>query len=271
VSGGSSEPGRSVTSKVIAIIEAVSSGGGRLTLSQISRRARLPIATVHRLAGELVGWGGLEKDAGGAYRIGARLWEIGSLTPNRTGLRELAMPFMQDLYEVTHENVQLAVLDGADALVVEKISGRRSVPTITRVGGRLPLHATGVGKVLLAFSPAELAEGLIARGLSSFTPSTITDPDRLRDALAEARRAGFAQTHDEMTWGAVSVGCPIYAPAGQLAAALSLVVRSQGADVHRLAFAVHTASLALSRRLTEAWDGSSPASGAAFPLTGNNG
>src|SRR5574340_299537 len=107
VSGGNSDPGRTVTSKVIAILEAVSAGGGRLTLSQISRRSRLPIATVHRLAGELVGWGGLERDAGGAYRIGARLWEIGSLTPNRTGLRELAMPFMEDIYEVTHENVQL--------------------------------------------------------------------------------------------------------------------------------------------------------------------
>jgi DNA-binding IclR family transcriptional regulator len=264
VSGGSTEPGRSVTSKVIAILEAVSAGGGRLTLSQISRRARLPIATVHRLAGELVGWGGLERDAGGAYRIGTRLWEIGSLTPNRTGLRELAMPFMEDLYEVTHENVQLAVLDGFDALVVEKISGRRSVPTVTRVGGRLPLHATGVGKALLAFSPPAQAESFMARGLSPLTPCTIIDPDRLRADLTEARRAGFAQTRDEMTMGAVSVACPVYAQAGTLAAAISLVVRSQTADVHRLAFAVHTASLGLSRRLAEAWDGTSPAARPSF-------
>jgi DNA-binding IclR family transcriptional regulator len=75
-----------------------------------------------------------------------RLWEIGSLAPRTTSLRDITTPFMQDLYEATHENVQLAVLDGREALYLEKITGRRSVGAKTRRGGRLPLHATAVGK-----------------------------------------------------------------------------------------------------------------------------
>ena len=110
-----------------------------------------------------------------------RLWEIGSLAPQRNGLREIAIPFMEDLYEATHENVQLAVLAGREALFVERINGRHSVPTVTRVGGRLPLHATGVGKALLAFAPEPVLEEVIAAGLPALTQSTITDPRALRD------------------------------------------------------------------------------------------
>ncbi|HEX7474263.1 MAG TPA: helix-turn-helix domain-containing protein, partial [Candidatus Limnocylindrales bacterium] len=116
--------GPTVTSKVFAILGAFVPGEARLNLSQISRRTGLPIATAHRLTSELVRCGGLEREHGGTYRVGVRLWEIGSLAPVRGGLRELAIPFMEDLYEATHGNVQLAALEGFDALFLEKISGR---------------------------------------------------------------------------------------------------------------------------------------------------
>jgi len=255
MSGGNGLAGRTVTSKVLAILDAFGSGDTSLTLSQIGRRTQLPLPTVHRLATELVEWGGLERAARGTYRIGVRLWEIGSLTPQRSSLREIAMPFMEDLYEATHENVQLAVLAGYEALFVEKISGRHSVAIVTRVGGRLPLHATGVGKALLAFSPPDFVEAVIARGLPRLTPSTITDPDVLRGALEDARRAGYAFTRDEMTLGSVSVAAPIFGTGDALVGAMSLVVRAAGADVGRLALPVRTAALGLSRRVAEAWDG----------------
>ena len=258
MSGNSSVAGQSVTSKVFAILGAFAAGQSRLTLTELSRRSGLPVATVHRLVRELVRWGALERDDDGTYRVGVRLWEIGSLAPIRAGLRELAIPYMEDLYEATHENVQLAVLDGLDALFVEKISGRDSTPIVTRVGGRLPLHATGVGKVLLAHAPPWVLDGLIARGLEALTPRTIVDPAELRRNLDEVRRMGFAYTRDEMTIGSVSVGAPVYGPHETVVAAISIVVASRTTDVARLAPVVRTAARGLSRRLHEAWDGVLP-------------
>jgi DNA-binding IclR family transcriptional regulator len=162
---------------------------------------------------------------------------------------------MEDLYEATHENVQLAVLDGHDALFVDKISGRHSVQTVTRVGGRLPLHATGVGKVLLAYATPDFIEEVIERGLPRLAPRTIVDPDELRAELARVRASGFAQTREEMTRGSVSVAAPVFGPTGGVVAAISLVVAAHPVNVDRLSLAVRTAALGLSRAVSQTWDG----------------
>ena len=143
------------------------------------------------------------------------------------------MPFMENLYEATHENVQLAVLADCDALFVEKINGPQSVPILTRVGGRLPLHATGVGKALLAYGPPEPPRGGDrARPAAAHAHS----PSPIRTSCAvpwqEVRRNGFAYTRDEMTLGSVSVAAPIFGPEDAAVAAISLVVRSATAG-HR--------------------------------------
>ena len=206
----------------------------------------------------LVASGGLERDPSGTYRIGVHLWETGSLAPIRRGLRELAIPYMEDLYEATHENVQLAVLDGLDALFLEKISGRESVRIVTQVGGRLPLHATGAGKVLLAYAPPGVFDAIATRGLEPHTSRTIVDPVELAHAMAEVRRNGFAWTRDEMTMGSLSVAAPVFGPGDEVVAAISIVVSSTATDVARLAAPVRTAARALSRRVTESWDGVVP-------------
>jgi DNA-binding IclR family transcriptional regulator len=255
MSGRNSQPGRSVLSKSFAILGALRTAETGLTRAQIARRTGLPMTTVHRLATELRQHGALELTDGGTYRIGPWLWELGTLTVHRAALRELAIHFMQDLYETTHENVQLAVLEGYDALVVERIRGANSVPIVSRVGGRLPLHATGVGKALLAFAPPEFIEEVIARGLHPLTSFTITEPDELRRNLAEVRRVGFAVTREEMTLHTVSVGAPIRGPDDEVVGAISLVVDARGADVGRLAPPVRMVALGLSRRVADQWDG----------------
>jgi len=239
----------SVTSRVLRVLDAFSAEHPDLSLSEIGRRTGLPLATVHRLVGELVTWGALERDGRGRYCVGLRLWEVAALAPRGLGLRDIAMPFLEDLYEATHENVQLAVLDGTDVVYLERISGRNAVPVLTRVGGRWPAHATGVGLVLLAYAPVEAQERYLAGPLAVFTGKTIADPARLRRALAEVRHRGFAVSDGQVTLDALSVAAPIRGSGNDVVAALSIVVRRGTTEPATLAPAVRTAALGISRAL----------------------
>ncbi|WP_406063676.1 IclR family transcriptional regulator [Micromonospora sp. NBC_00860] len=243
------EPGRSVTSKVLALLDAFSPATPALTLSELARRTGLPLPTAYRRAAELVAWGALERGDDGRYRIGLRLWEVGSLAPRGLGLRELALPVMEDLYEVTHENVQLAVRQDLELVFIERIAGRQAVPVLTRVGGRFALHATGVGLVLLAHAPVEVQEQVLAAPLERYTELTIIDPKRLRSYLAEVRRVGYAVSDRQVTMDALSVAAPIRVPEG-VVAAISLVVAHDRADPVALAPLVQAAGRVVSRALS---------------------
>lgn len=245
-----------VAGKVMAILGAFAAGDGRLTLTEVCRRADLALATGHRLVAELVGGGFLERLDDGSYRVGVKLWHIGAQAHAATDLRDLALPHMEDLYEATHENVQLAVLRDGKALYLERLRGTRSMPIVTRVGTELPLHATGVGKVLLAYGPRRLRERVLAEPLAAHTARTITDPVRLRACLAEVRRTGVATTSGEMTVGAHSVAAPIRDRHDTVVAALSLVTGRRTADLRRLIPSVTTAARALSRDVAQHWTGS---------------
>ena len=112
-------------SKVVSLLDAFGPTTPELSLGDLARVTGLPVSTTYRLASELVEWGGLERADRSGYRIGMRLWELGALAPRGGTLRDVALPFMQDLYEATHENVHLAVRDGLEALYVDTISGQR--------------------------------------------------------------------------------------------------------------------------------------------------
>ncbi|GIE82436.1 IclR family transcriptional regulator [Actinoplanes philippinensis] len=239
-----------VLGRALSILEAFGPRHTRLTLTDLARRAGLPLSTVHRLAGELVSWGALERDAAGRYSVGLRLWEVGSLAPRGLGLRERALPYLEDLSQVTHENVQLAVREGAEVVFVERIAGSRAVPVHTRVGGRFALSATGVGLVLLAHAPREVQEEVIGGPIERFTAYTVTDPQALRRLLADVRANGFAVSDRQVTEDALSVGAPIRDPHGAVVAALSLVVRHGTVSPHALAPLVLSSARAISRTLT---------------------
>jgi DNA-binding IclR family transcriptional regulator len=251
VSGGNSEPGRSVLSKAFAILDALRDAQVDLTRAQLARRTGLPMTTVHRLAGELCEHGALEMTDRRTYRVGPWLWEIGMLSAHTRTLRHVAIPFMQDLYETTHENVQLAVPDGLDALIVERVRGRTSVPITSRVGGRLPMHATGVGKAILAYLPEETVEAVISRGLTPITPYTIVSGDILRAELAEVRERGYAMTRMEMGLNSASVGVPILDASGEVIGGISIIVEASRADVSRLAPPTMAVARGISRSLED--------------------
>jgi DNA-binding IclR family transcriptional regulator len=238
----------SVAGKVAAILSAFSFGTHQLTLAELAKRTGIPTSTAYRLATELVARRILERTDGG-YRIGLWLWEIGSRSPRSSTLQEVVLPYMEDLYEVTKENVHLGVLVGDEVLYVERITGHRAVPVQSRRAGRLPLHATGVGKVLLAYAPDGLVDRLAGDAFVRFTPHTVVDAAKLRQELAEIRRTGVAYANEELTPGTLSVAAPLLDSRGRAIAALSLVVRSNRADVRRLGPAVQTAARAAAREL----------------------
>ena len=168
--------GPTVTGRVAALLGAFGTEHSAMTLSELSRRTGLPLTTVHRLTGELTRHGLLERDDEQRFRIGLRLWEIASTASRAVDLRDAALPVLQDLYSATRENVQFAVLDGAEAVYLERLSGPESVHVVNRVGSRLPVHATGVGLVLLAHAPVEVQDEVLAAPLIRFTRHTVTDP-----------------------------------------------------------------------------------------------
>jgi DNA-binding IclR family transcriptional regulator len=244
-------PGRSVTSKVVAIFDAFSPDSPELTLNELSARTGLPLSTAHRLASELVAWGGLERCEGAGYRIGLRMWELGSLAPRGESLRDVALPVMQDLFEGTKENVHLAVRQDTQALYIEKISGADALPVKSRRGGRLPLHATGVGKILLAHAPEEVRAELLAAPLARFTRHTIVEPGRLARVLDDVRATGIAVAYEELTIGSLSVAAPIRDASGAVVAAIDVVLHTTGGRPERLAPAVRTAAISISRSLRD--------------------
>jgi DNA-binding IclR family transcriptional regulator len=253
MSGNSSQPGRTVASRMLAILDAFDFERPRLSLSELARRADLSLPTAHRLVRELESWRGLERDDDGMYRVGLRVWEVGLLSDLHTRLRDVAMPFMQELYEATRENVHLAVRDGDEALYIEKLTGHRSVLIISRTGGRLPLHTTGVGKALLAWAPPADIDAHLRRPLGRPTRYSITEPGRLRRDLQRTRRRGFATTREEMTLGSCSVASPVLVNR-QPVAAVGIVVHSNLLELDRLAPPVRTAAREIGARLSQIGD-----------------
>ncbi len=202
MAGNSSSPGASVTSRALALIGAFDEDHRRLTLTELAERADLPVPTAHRLSAELVAWGALARGADGRFVIGRRLWDIGLLAPLQAGLVELASPYLHDLYGATLATVHLAVRDGTEVLYLDRLRGSSSVPIVSTVGSRLPMHATGVGKVLLAHAPAEVQHAVLA-DLPRLTAYTLTQPGHLRRQLAKVLRVGYATTSEEMSLGAL--------------------------------------------------------------------
>ncbi|MFI7439736.1 IclR family transcriptional regulator [Nonomuraea indica] len=249
MAGGAREGGRSVTSKVLAILGAFDSAHQQLTLSDLARRSGVALSTAHRLVAELEAWQALGRTSDGRLRIGMRLWELGQLAPGR--LQDMAHPWLQEVFASTGENVHLAVRDGLEVLYVDKVHGRRAVPIVSRTGGRLPMHPTGVGKALLAYEPDWFVQAYLARRLERPTPHTIIEPGRLARELASVRAQGYALTYEEMTLGTCSAAVPVLVD-GRPVAALGVVIASRRArELHRLVEPLREAAEQIARAARE--------------------
>lgn len=235
--------------RVFQLLSAYGPPDRALTIGELAARTGIPKPTVHRLVGQLLATGALERTQDG-YLLGIRMFEFGQLVPAQRDLREAALPFLQDLYEAAHETAHLAVLDGTEVFYIEKISGRRRVMTGSRIGGRMPAHCTAVGKAILAFSPPEVVAAVLDGGLRPRTPFSITVASVLKKQLATIARSGVAYDREEADIGVTCAAAPVFAYGKRVVAGISVTGLVTRLDPDRLAPTVLLAALGLSRQLS---------------------
>src|SRR3954452_20363918 len=157
--------GESVLARAVRLLDAFTAEEPTLTVGELARRSGLHVATASRLVAELVAPGLLERGPGREVRVGVRLWELGARASPTVSLRDAAMPFLEDVHAVVGHHAQLGVLDGEDVLFLERLSARDAVINYSRIAGRLPLHISSSGHVLMAYGPPELLARVLARPL----------------------------------------------------------------------------------------------------------
>ncbi|UBU12584.1 IclR family transcriptional regulator [Nonomuraea gerenzanensis] len=210
-----------VLGKAVTILRAFRPDDRVVSLAELVRRTGLHKATVHRLSGELVANRLLDR-ADGGYRLSGGLFELGMLASLERSLLEVAMPFLQDLYERTHETVHLGVRDGHDVVYIAKIGGHRQARAPSRTGGRMPLHCTAIGKALLAHADADLRREVLAGPLERRTPHTVVAPGILRGQLLRVAETGVAFEAEESAVGLVCVAAPVLGRGDEPVAAISV-------------------------------------------------
>ncbi len=245
MSGGSQEAGRSVTSKLCAVLAAFDADNDELTIAAIGRRSGLPATTARRLVAQLAEQKLLEPVVGGRFRVGLLLWRIGSHAVRRNALRAATIPEMRDLFNATGENVQLAVVDERQALYIERITGPKSVPSRAIVGSRWPLHATGAGKALLAHM-TPLPTGYES-SLPKLTVRTISEPSVLRAALTQIRRTGVAFAFGEDENGTIAVAAPVLGPNDAPIASIAVIGHWRPAVMRKVVPLIRESAYRISR------------------------
>lgn len=239
---------KSVLGRAGLVLDAFISSERTLRLSEIVSQTGLPKATAHRLVAELVELDFLRRE-GHVFQLGTRLFELGELVPERRSLREIALPYVEDLYESLHETVHLGVPSGTEVLYIEKIEGHRRIAAPSRIAGRMPTYCTAIGKVILAFSPRAVLEEVLQSPLPPRTGYTVVQPTRLLDELRVVVLEGVAVEREESALGICCAAAPIFDHRGQVAAAISIAAPIQRRDPTELTAPARKAGLAITQAI----------------------
>ncbi|GAA1001450.1 IclR family transcriptional regulator [Subtercola frigoramans] len=236
-------------SRGLALLDLFDSSRQPLSISEMARRSGIPKSTTHRLVLDLITWGALERGPRGVT-LGVRLFELGSLVPASSTLREIALPYAHALNEATKLTCNLAIREGDEILYIEKITTRTLRVPHSRVGGRARMHATALGKAILAFSDPAFVDDVLGRPLTPQTSQTICDPTELRKELARVRGARVAYDVEESRLGLFCVSAPVFAGSGgPVVGAVSVTGATDLAIAQRYAPAVITTAIALTGAL----------------------
>ncbi|GAA4915831.1 DNA-binding IclR family transcriptional regulator [Nonomuraea thailandensis] len=238
-----------VLGKAVTILRAFRPEDRVVSLAELVRRTGLHKATVHRLSRDLVANRLLDR-ADGGYRLSGGLFELGMLASLERSLLEVAMPFLQDLYERTHETVHLGVRDGHDVVYIAKIGGHRQARAPSRPGGRMPLHCTAIGKALLAYADADLQREVLTGPLERRTPHTVVAPGILGSQLQRVAETGVAFEAEESAVGLLCVAAPVLGRDDEPLAAISVAGPTGRFRPEGQAVAVRAAAAALGSTLS---------------------
>jgi DNA-binding IclR family transcriptional regulator len=221
-----------VIDRAMSLVNILARSPGPISLTRLAEQASLHTASAHRILGALMAHGLIEKTGAGEYDLGVRWLEVGNRLRARLNIRQMAMPTMQKLAELTGETVNLIVRRGDEAVYVERVSGGQTLIQVVQVvGAHAPLHVTAVGKIFLAEDSASGVMGYAERtGLPAYTPNTLTTLDRLRAELDIIRHEQLAHDREEAELGVACIGAPIRDAEGKLIAGLSI---SAPADRHK--------------------------------------
>ena len=230
-----------VLGKTMQVLLAFTVEETQLGFTELRARTGLSKATMHRLVGDLVTARLLEKTTDG-YRLSRLVFELGMRASVERTLLEVATPFLEDLYERTHETVHLGVREGHEVVYVAKIGGHRQADAPSRVGGRMPMHATAIGKALLAWSPAQVQEEVLADRLRRCAPRTIVNRTVLRRQLGEVVERGVAFEYEESAVGITCVAAPVLGTDDEALAGISVTGPVGRFRPARHASAVHAAA-----------------------------
>jgi IclR family KDG regulon transcriptional repressor len=213
-----------VLDRAFRVLEVLAGADGELGATELAARSRLHKTTAHRLLVILERQRFVERNPDNAkYRLGWRLFELGSLAVSRLDLYSLAKPYVESLMEQTGETARMAVLRGGEIISLVNAESRRNVRTPSTVGRRSPLYCTSQGKAILAHLPPETAGELIRSiEFKSYTGNTITRPSRLKTELAVIRERGYAIDDEEFEDGLRCIGAPVRNHLGEVVAGLSI-------------------------------------------------
>ena len=211
--------------KALNILQTLAEGEqSSMTLTELSRRLRLHVSTVHRLVVNLTRQGFLDHDAStGGYQLGYRVLRMGLRVLDRLDFRRVAHPLLRELNEKTQETVHLVILQDDHGMSVEKLLSPQPVGLDARLGALIPLHCSGVGKSLLAFQDEEFLQRVAkSPGLERRTARTITNLAQLRKDLATVRERGYSVDDEEAVEGLRCVAAPIFDHTDRVVAAFSV-------------------------------------------------
>jgi IclR family transcriptional regulator, KDG regulon repressor len=210
--------------RALNILELFNEQKVELNLAEISQQTGLHKSTLHSLLKTLQAQGYIEQtEANAPYRLGVKLLERGYLVQRSRDFITVARPHLEDLSERTGQTIHLGVLDGKSGVYVDKVEGTRSVIVYSRIGRRMPIHTTAIGKVLLAFqSPPVIAKILDGYDFTSSTENTITERDVFEAALAKVRSNGFAVDEQENVRGCRCAAVPVWGHDRKPVAAISI-------------------------------------------------
>ncbi|MEE4023653.1 IclR family transcriptional regulator [Gordonia sp. PKS22-38] len=244
-------PTRSETmiDRVVDVLEAFKTAGAPLTASAVSRRTGIPMPSAHRIVNDLVRTGLLERNDALTLRIGMRLWEIAARSTPVLTLREIALPFMEDLLAVVKAPTLLSVLDRNDVVNVETLSPHNPQATnVTQPGVRLPALVSSPGIILVAFAPPDVRDDILETArITRFTAHTVVDRTELRRFVEDARRVGHATIPRWIYPDATGIAVPVLGADGDALAALSVTKPFDVGVPSDLLPAMHTTARGIAR------------------------